>query len=417
MPGIFPDLINGGLVIRDEDGTCTPQLNVENAFCPPATFITSCKITALPSDCTARLSARQLNAIVSEILCLAATLTPEGEWDCEDTCNLSAAFSAWVLANNVTDGITIGGNGTVSDPFRVIYAGLISGDAINSLGIGADGKLTVKPADIVSDICATDAAGDALAACLISVSSENLVHAGVDGRIYLSAVDIATGIGLSDAAGDALAGQMISLDAGNWLQVGTDGRIRASERYNAQTTVPLSPRVGDHWTNTSGATVAGVPAGGTGRWTGAAWAVTSTNSVIARSSVDLTVRSTSSSAYINAGPSIVFSPRSTTSSIIGLVTIYPGCSTTMIGDFTIYRNGVAITPAGKQSHATIRTPISDVDATIAPYTFEFEDTPGTIAPVTYDIRWRTNTGALYLGRRGADTSIAVPSASMVVLET
>lgn len=98
MPGIFPDIVNGALVIRNAEGDCLSPAGVVSAFCPPETFTTNCLITALPSDCTARISAAQINAIVSEILCLASTMDPTGSWDCEGLCNLAQAFTAWEAA-------------------------------------------------------------------------------------------------------------------------------------------------------------------------------------------------------------------------------------------------------------------------------------------------------------------------------
>lgn len=50
----------------------------------------------------------------------------------------------------------------------------------------------------------------------------------------------------------------------------------APEKYDAQAIAPVAPLVGDHWLNTSLATVAGVPAGRAGRWNGTAWDVVGT---------------------------------------------------------------------------------------------------------------------------------------------
>lgn len=95
MPGIFPDTQNGGVIIRDDAGVCSVPENVQGAFCPPATFTSDCLLTALPSECAARITPAQINALVSELLCLAYTLDPNGNWDCDSLCNLSAAFAAW----------------------------------------------------------------------------------------------------------------------------------------------------------------------------------------------------------------------------------------------------------------------------------------------------------------------------------
>lgn len=96
MASIFPETTAGGVVVRDAAGVCQNPSNVANAYCPPATFQTSCEIRALPSDCTARIEPRQINAFQSEMLCLAATLDPDGTWNCGSLCNLSTAWSNWV---------------------------------------------------------------------------------------------------------------------------------------------------------------------------------------------------------------------------------------------------------------------------------------------------------------------------------
>lgn len=106
MPGVLPDPPSGGLIIRDAAGNCTPQPNVLNAYCPPASFTSTCAITALPSDCTARITAAQINAIVSELMSFAACMNPTGNWDCASVNNLCTAFTAWFATLNVS-GITI----------------------------------------------------------------------------------------------------------------------------------------------------------------------------------------------------------------------------------------------------------------------------------------------------------------------
>lgn len=101
MPGIFPDAAAGGVVIRDIEGNCLNPSNVQQAYCPPESFQTSCLITALPTDCTARITAPQINAFQSEMLCLAFTLNPDGEWNCGSVCNLSRTFGEWMAGTYV----------------------------------------------------------------------------------------------------------------------------------------------------------------------------------------------------------------------------------------------------------------------------------------------------------------------------
>ncbi|MEY9493761.1 hypothetical protein [Bradyrhizobium elkanii] len=121
---IFPESSAGAIALRDLDGNPTNPPNVQNAYPPPAAYVTSCPITALPSDCTARIEARQINNIVSELLAFAECLDPDGPWDCNSLKNLCAAFSTWAALHGggsavVVDGISIVGSGTVADPYKV----------------------------------------------------------------------------------------------------------------------------------------------------------------------------------------------------------------------------------------------------------------------------------------------------------
>jgi hypothetical protein len=95
MPSIFPELTAGGLVIRDASGNPTNPPGVERAYVPAAGFVSSCTITALPSDCTARIEPRQLNGIVSELVSFAECLDPNGPWDCGSSNNLCNAFAVF----------------------------------------------------------------------------------------------------------------------------------------------------------------------------------------------------------------------------------------------------------------------------------------------------------------------------------
>jgi len=180
MPGSFPDLVSGGLVIRD-GSICTPQPNVLNAYCPPASFTTSCDITALPSDCTARITPAQINAIVSELVCFASTINPDGTWNCASLCNLATNFNAWWVENEPHgDGTTITvDGGPASSPLR----------------------FSIIPVGAVNAICADDTAREILADCLVSEICTNLVIR------------------------EALATCVISADVGNRITIGSDGGL------------------------------------------------------------------------------------------------------------------------------------------------------------------------------------------------
>ena len=102
---IFPNEPAGGLEIRDGAGAPTFPPAVENAYVPDPAFASTCPLTALPSDCTARIEPRQINAMVSEMVALAECWDPDGPWDCASLQNLCAAFRIW--ADTITSFITV----------------------------------------------------------------------------------------------------------------------------------------------------------------------------------------------------------------------------------------------------------------------------------------------------------------------
>lgn len=164
MTAILPDAVNGGVIVRDANGAATNPPNVSNAYIPPSAFITTCQLTALPNDCTARITPAQINALVSELLCLAATLSATGVWNCASTCNLSSMFQAWVALHMRADGTTIQGAGTQADPYKII------------------------PQGAVAAICADGPAADALAACVRSADAGNGIAIGTDGGLFAASI-------------------------------------------------------------------------------------------------------------------------------------------------------------------------------------------------------------------------------------
>lgn len=120
MPSILPDPATGAVVYRDIDGNPTMPPDVQNAYSPAPAFVAECELTAIPSDCTARIEPKQINAIVSELLALAECFAPEGPWNCNSVTNLCAAFTIWFENHaGVVDGISIVGAGTAADPYTV----------------------------------------------------------------------------------------------------------------------------------------------------------------------------------------------------------------------------------------------------------------------------------------------------------
>ncbi len=99
MPGILPELLAGGLEYRDAAGNPTNPAGVERAYSPAPAFLSNCNLTALPSDCTARIEPKQINAIVSELIAFAECLDPNGPWDCASVRNLCTAFSTWAATS------------------------------------------------------------------------------------------------------------------------------------------------------------------------------------------------------------------------------------------------------------------------------------------------------------------------------
>lgn len=123
MSGIFPSAINGGLNVGTAENPIFPA-NVENAYRPSENFTVSCEITYLPSDCSARIAASQINSLQGELLCLAETLDPEGTWNCNGTCNIGTAFTNWLntlapLSTVAVQSPYLLGDGTAIDPVRI----------------------------------------------------------------------------------------------------------------------------------------------------------------------------------------------------------------------------------------------------------------------------------------------------------
>jgi hypothetical protein len=118
---ILPDIETGGASIyRDANGNPTFPDEVQNAYSPPPSYITTCELTALPADCNGRIEAKQVNAIISEMLHLAECWDANGPFDCSIMANLCVAFNTWWSVNRTfVDQVSIVGSGTQADPYRV----------------------------------------------------------------------------------------------------------------------------------------------------------------------------------------------------------------------------------------------------------------------------------------------------------
>lgn len=154
MTSVFPESSNGGVVVRNPDGTPIPVTNVPNAYVPLPEFTTSCQMLYLQDDCYSRVAPAQVNAIVSELICFVEGMTPNGEWDCSSLCNIRTAFEAFMAdfaSQQIGDQLceVIDGDGTEATA-RLIYCtdGVAKGLPIT----GDNGLLTL----IFSAICGSD---------------------------------------------------------------------------------------------------------------------------------------------------------------------------------------------------------------------------------------------------------------------
>ena len=166
MTGILPNGSNGALVYQTQAGVCVPPPNVTNTYCVPNGFTLGCDLTALPNDCTAVIHPSQINAIVSELIALAAAVNPTGVWNCGSNGNLAANISAVLENSGVANGIEIKGTGTIGDPYYI----------------------DVVP--LITKICSS--AKSTLVNCIISTDANNDIIVGTDGGAYLNSLSGST---------------------------------------------------------------------------------------------------------------------------------------------------------------------------------------------------------------------------------
>lgn len=132
MSGIFPNLTAGGLLVDNGDGIALNPADVSNAYTPAAPYTMTCDNLALPDNCTARIFPSQINALASELLCLAEKMNPTGTWNCDSQCNLSNAFTEFF------DGTSSQGIGTYAE---VIAAALCANTAATATLVGCLGAI------------------------------------------------------------------------------------------------------------------------------------------------------------------------------------------------------------------------------------------------------------------------------------
>lgn len=178
MPGIIPETTSGALTVRDIDGVPIPQPTVFNGYVPSATFVATCAIQYLPAGCEARITAEQINAFQSEMLCLAEKFDPTGPWNCSALCNLSTAFQTWIdttLPGMIGDELCDSPEGDADGPNdRLIYCdgeGNIrkySGSvgmfvqSVNSIGPDGDGNVEITGDQIPVHVGGSESIGAAI---------------------------------------------------------------------------------------------------------------------------------------------------------------------------------------------------------------------------------------------------------------
>lgn len=132
--------------------------------------------------------------------------------------------------------------------------------------------------------------------------------------------------------------------------------------------------------------------------------------------VDTTNRSTTSTSYTSTGISAAITPASTSNTVRITAVFNAGASASLIGRFAIFRGATNLTPGGKNSMATYRPVSGDETAGLQSFVIDFIDAPATTSATTYTLQWLTNTGTVYLGRRGADTAIDTVSGVLTLEE-
>jgi hypothetical protein len=170
MTGIVPNVSSGGLPIG--------SANVSNVGVLPATFTLSCAQLGLPNDCTAKITPAQINAMVSELMNLAACFAPTGTWTCSSLTNLCSAFNSYV-----------DGTGTNT----------LQGDVLKALDwkdCAGNQHLASATIPTCAEVAALIAAQTPL---IVSPDADNMIVEDADGQAYLSPLQAVNAV-LADVA-------------------------------------------------------------------------------------------------------------------------------------------------------------------------------------------------------------------------
>ena len=202
--GIFPSVGDGGVAVRDSGGNPINPAGVENVSAPPASFaiINGAMRLFGSNPGTNLVRPSLLNAIISEIVALAAAMDPTGTWDAQGSGNLAAAFVRW------RDGLSSETDPRVRQYFfartsidwnETIRASL-NGSPYNHTGAtlrmviaNAQTRATVRTLTIGSGLTVTDAANGQVA---IHVAQSTMVT--LPPGVYLHEMTVIHGGGLVD---------------------------------------------------------------------------------------------------------------------------------------------------------------------------------------------------------------------------
>lgn len=122
--------------------------------------------------------------------------------------------------------------------------------------------------------------------------------------------------------------------------------------------------------------------------------------------VDTTNRQTSGTTLATSGVQASITTTAATDKVRVRVEGFFSSDVVNIADFTLFRGGTNLTPSGVNAMAQLRP---ESDASIVPFSFTFEDTPGSAATFTYALYWKVNANTSYLGRRSTDTTLDMPT--------
>jgi len=131
--------------------------------------------------------------------------------------------------------------------------------------------------------------------------------------------------------------------------------------------------------------------------------------------VDTTNRSTTSTSLTASGCQVAITPASTSNKVLLICSGTTSCdvSNRMIQYISLLRGVTDLTPAGTNAFLnyilTGQTSNNQFMADI--FTMTYLDSPSTTSATTYEISFATESGTIYLGRRGWDETLDSPTVS------